>query len=204
MKRRILTGLSCALFLAVWASLFQPETRASGGAAASQRGARNILGTVVGIGGRSAGRSRPFRLIVNSYTSAGDVERLNSALRSGGDDEMLRVLSGLNAGRIQIGNSVGVRANAIISTPQAEGGEKLTVLFERNVNLFELRYGTRSADYRFGYAEIFLDARDRGEGTFIGAARVRSRGGNTWEVEDFGTFPARIMGVRATGTVPAR
>jgi hypothetical protein len=213
MKRRILVSLSCAFLFAALAAFlaafFEPTAQANGGAAASagatyQRGARNVTGTVVGIGGRFAGRSRPFRLIVNSYTSPGDVERLNSALRSGGDDELLRALSGLNAGRIQLGDGVGVTANAIIATPQAEGGTKLTVFFERNVTIYEMRYGTRSADYRFGYAEIFLDGRGRGEGTFIGAARVRLRDGNTWEVEDFGAFPARIMGVRSTGSVPAR
>jgi hypothetical protein len=205
MKRRTLVGLSCAFCLALLPGLFQTESHASGAAAATyQRAARNVTGTVIGIGGRFAGRSHPFRLIINSYTTPSDVERLNSALRSGGDDELLRALSGLNAGRIQIGNGVGVPANAIIATPQAEGGTKLTVFFERNVNFFELRYGTRSADYRIGYAEVFLDSRGRGEGTLIGAARVRLRDGNTWEVEDFGVFPARIMGVRASGTIPAR
>jgi hypothetical protein len=205
MKRRTLRVLSCAFCVALLPGLFQTESRASGASASAayQRAARNVTGTVVGIGGRAAGRSRPFRLIINSYTTPSDVERLNSALRNG-DDELLRALSELNAGRIQIGNGVGVPANAIIATPQAEGGTKLTVFFERNINLFELRYGARSADYRFGYAEIFLDSRGHGEGTFIGAARVRLRDGNTWEVEDFGVFPARIMGARATGTIPAR
>jgi hypothetical protein len=89
-------------------------------------------------------------------------------------------------------------------TPWAEGGERLTVIFQRNVNFYELRYGTRSQDYRFGYAEIFLDRDGRGEGTFIPAARIRLRDGNTWEVEDFGVFPARLMGVRARGAVIAR
>jgi hypothetical protein len=207
MKIKRLFVLSCAFCFA--SAFFQPASQAGGGSAAAaasasyQRGARNVTGTVIGIGGRFAGRSRPFRLIVNSYTSPGEVERLNSALQRG-DDELLSTLSGMNAGRIQIGNGVGVTANAVILTPQAEGGSKLTVLFERNVNFYELRYGARSADYRFGYAEIFLDSRGRGEGTFIGAARVRLRDGNTWEVEDFGTFPARIMGARSTGSVPAR
>lgn len=204
-KRRTLLGLSCAFYLAASLASFQPSSYATGKAATPyQRAGLNVAGTVVGIGGHSAGSSRPFRLIVNSYTSPGDIERLNSALRQGGDDELLRVLSGMKAGRIQVGNNVGVEANAVISTPQAEGGRKLTVLFERNINFFELRRGTRSTDYPFGYAEIFLDHRGRGEGTFIPVARVRLRDGNTWEVEDFGVFPARIMGVRATGNVPAR
>lgn len=169
---------------------------AKAGAAANQ----TVTGTVVGISGRLAGRSRPFTLHVTNYTSADDAERLNAALRSGGQDELLRAISRLDAGRIAIGTGVGVTANAVIATPTAEGGTKLTVLFERNVGFYELRAGTRSSDYRFGYAELYLDRRGRGEGTFIPVAKVRLEG-NTWVVEDFGAFPARLMGLRSSGSV---
>jgi hypothetical protein len=157
-----------------------------------------IDGTVIGISGRLAGRSMPFRLIVNTYTSGGQVTELNSALGQS-EDNLLRTLSRMNAGRIQIGNNVGLTANAIIAVPW-ENGTRITVLYERNINFFELRYGVRSADYRFGYAEMFLDANGKGQGTFIPAARVTLRNG-TWEVEDFGVLPARLMGLRSNGRV---
>ena len=160
-----------------------------------------VQGQVIGIGGRRAGLNQPFSLTVNSYTSPDDVQQLNRALSSGGQDELLRVLSRLDAGRVSIGNNVGVKANAVIATQAPEGGTKLTVLYERNVAIFELRYGARSADYRFGYAEIYLDARGRGQGTFIPAAKVKLEGDNNWVVEDFGEFPARLMGLRSTGRV---
>ncbi|HEV3469387.1 MAG TPA: hypothetical protein VG148_08720 [Pyrinomonadaceae bacterium] len=196
MVRRTLAVMLVVLCCAASLALAPP-----GGA---QRGGRQtITGTVVSMSGRAASRSRPFSLIIKDYTSPSDVQTLNDALRKG-EDELLHALDKLEAGRIAIGNNVGVTANAVIRTPQAEGGTKITVLFRRWLGMFELRYGTRSSDYRFGYAEIILDDRGRGEGMFIPAARVRLRDGNTWEVEDFGTFPARLLGVRSTGTVPAR
>jgi hypothetical protein len=195
MRRRTLAILFCVLGFAAWTSPALP--------AAAQGGRQYIDATVVGIN-RNYSRSRPFRVIINSYSTEGDVRTLNDALQSGGQEEMLRTLRRMNAGRISVGNNVGVTANAIIRTPQAEGGTKIQVVFERTVNFYELRAGARSQDYRFGYAEIFLDRRGRGEGTFIPAARIRLRDGNTWEVEDFGVFPARLIGVRATGNVPAR
>ncbi|MDQ3684827.1 MAG: hypothetical protein M3430_04405 [Acidobacteriota bacterium] len=156
---------------------------------------RYITGTVVGVGGRFGGRTRPFTLIVNRHTPPAEVQQLNAALQSGGQDELLRVLSRMDAGRVQIGTGVGVTANAIIATPQ-DGGTKLTVLYQRNINFFESRYGTRSEDYKFGYAEIYLRPRGNSEGTLIPAAKVRLRDGNTWEVEDFGVFPARLLGLQ--------
>jgi hypothetical protein len=169
-------------------------------AARAAQSHQTVTGTVVSISGRQAGRTRQFTLHINGYTSASDAERLNNALRSGGEDELMNVLSRLDAGRVAIGTGVGVPANAVIATPTAEGGTKLMVLFERNLGFAELRAGARRADYRFGYMEIFLDRRGRGEGTFIPAAKVRLQG-DTWVVEDFGAFPARLMGVRSSGGV---
>ena len=167
-------------------------------------GKLSVTGTVVGMSGRSAGRSRPFTLTVNSITPPNRLRELTEALSRGGQDELLDVLSKMEAGRIQIGTGLSLPANAVIADPWGDGGTKLTLFYERNIRFFELRYGTRSEDYRIGYAEIFLDRNGRGEGTFIPAARVRLKGGNTWEVEDFGVFPARLLGVRAKGRIVPR
>jgi len=182
-------------FIVLCAALFYQPSQA-------QRNLR-IDGTVVGISGRFAGRALPFALIVNRYTTPGEISELVAA-RQRSEDSLLSALSRLNAGRIQIGNNIGVTANAIIPTAWGDGGNKLTVLWERNINFYELRYGSRSEDYRFGYAELFLDRNGKGEGTLIPAARINVRGGNTWEVEDFGVLPARLMGLRASGTVQVR
>lgn len=168
----------------------------------AQKSNLRITGTVVGISGRLAGRTRPFTLIVNSYTSGAQIAELTEATQRG-EDQLLSTLSHMNAGRIQVGTGVGVPANAIIASPW-ERGTKLTVLYQRSLGFYELRYGRRSEDYRFGYAELLLDQGGKGEGTWISAARVRLKDGNTWEVEDFGVFPARLMGLRSSGTVLPR
>jgi hypothetical protein len=162
---------------------------------------RTITGTVYFVSGRRPGLSLPFTLIINRITPAADVSRLNAALQEGKQDELLRSLSSLEAGRIQIGGNVGVPANAIMVTDQGDGRTKITVLYQRNLRFAELRFGARSVDYPFGYAELYL-GRGENEGMLIPAARVRLRDGNTWEVEDFGTFPARLMGLRVRGRSP--
>ena len=195
MKRRTWEALTCALLLLAAVSAAAPAAYAQG-----ERGGGRLYvqGTMIGVGGRYGGRSLPFNLVIERYTTPGQVQELNDALQRG-QDELLRTLSRMDAGRVSLGNNVGVTANAVIETPQAGGGTKLTVLYQRNVQLFELRYGTRSSEYRFGYAEVFLDERGRGQGTIIPAARIRLRDGNTWEVEDFAEFPARLLGVRTRG-----
>ena len=166
-----------------------------------ENGRERITGTVVFMSGRASGQTRMFTLTINRFTPPNQLRELNEALTSGGQDRLLDKLNDMDAGRIQIGTGVGVRANAVISDPWSEGGRRIIVLYERDVRFFELRYGTRSSDYRIGYAEMYVDRNGKGEGTLIPAARVRLKDGNTWEVEDFGAFPARLMKLRSRGTI---
>ena len=169
-----------------------------------ENGREKITGTFVSRSGRTSGQTRQFTLTINQYTPPNQLRELNEALTNGGQDQLLDKLDDMNAGRISIGTGIGVRANAVIVDPWTEGGRRIIVLYERDVRFFELRYGTRSSDYKIGYAEIYIDRNGRGEGTLIPAARVRLRGGNTWEVEDFGVFPARLVGLRSRGRVEPR
>lgn len=157
-----------------------------------------VTGTVVTFGGRRPGRSSTFRLVIRNYTSRQEVERLNNILRSG-QQELLDAISGMSAGQIQTGSGVGVPANVIVAERGGNGDTRIRVFYQRDVRFSELRYGTRSSDYRFGYAEIYIRRNGTGEGTLIPAAKIRLRDGNTWEVEDFGIYPARLMGLRVRG-----
>ena len=162
----VMVGLCCVALL---------QSPPNGQALGSRPSDQHITGTVIGIGGRFGGRSRQFTLIADSYTAPNQVRELTDALARGGQDEMRLALSGMKAGRIQIGSGVGVPANVIIAQPWGDGGTKLTVFYERNITFYELRYGTRSEDYRIGYAEIFLDRQGKGQGTLIAAALALSQ-----------------------------
>jgi len=194
MKTRMSIMLVIVLLLGL--VVFNPGTKAL--AQGEGLAGRTITGTVYFISGRRPGLSLPFTLVINRITTADEVSQLNSALQAGKQDELLRTLSHADAGRIQIGSGVGVPANAIMVADQGDGRTKITVLYQRNLRFAELRFGARSVDYPFGYAELYV-GRGENEGMLIPAARVRLRDGNTWEVEDFGTFPARLMGLRVRG-----
>lgn len=193
MKR--ITSVSLLMLLVFGSTIFYPLTNVS---AQDPYAGRTITGTVYFVGGRRPGRTLPFRLVINRISNEDEVQRLNAALQSGGQDELMKALSRMSAGRIEVGTGVGVPANVIIRTDDGEGRTKLVVLYQRELGFGELRYGTRSSDYRFGYAEMYV-GRGANEGMLIPAARVRLRDGNTWEVEDFGTFPARLMGLQVRG-----
>ena len=174
-------------------------------AAYGQRGT-TITGTAViyGSGFNTRTISRPFTMIVNGRTSATDAARYLNTLQRGGQDDLMRELNQNDLGRFSLTGSVGQPLSAVI-VDEDNGSTRIRAVFQRWVGFGELRYGLRSADYPFGYVEIRLDPRTgRGEGTIIPAARIRFRnarngGADQVEIEDFGTFPGRLMGVRASG-----
>lgn len=168
----------------------------------SQRDGRTTFtGTAViyGTGTNIRTVTRNFTLNITGVTSGAETERFLNTLRDGGQDDLLRSIDDNNLGRFQLGASVGPRVNAVL-VDQFEGRQRIRVIFARWIGFGELRYGRRSVDYPFSYVELLIDPRTgRGEGSYFQAARIRAREGNTVEIEDFGTFPSRLLGVARRG-----
>jgi len=152
-------------------------------------------GTMVGVGGRLGGVSRPFTLTIDRQTPDADVSQAVAILAEGGQDALLDNVRDKRLGRFSVGGQVGRELNFVTETTLPNGDRKIMIIFERWMDLYELRAGARSTDYPFGYVELILDRDGRGTGTFIPAARIRFKD-NQVEVENFGIYPARLYGVR--------
>ena len=168
-----------------------------------QRAAATYTGTAVIYGSGLSTRTitRPFTLMINRRSSANEIQQYLRTLERGGQDSLLREVGDNDLGRFSLTGSVGVPLSAVV-IDQNNGETRIRAIFRRWIGFGELRRGYRSVDYPFGYVELHIDPRTgRGEGTIIPAARIRFRGNETVEIEDFGTFPGRLMGVRARGNV---
>jgi hypothetical protein len=191
-----LAGLSGAICCAVLLAIFAQGARAQDKSSREYITNGYIQGTYVSLGGiRTRSRTGPFTVRITGYTTIDEAQQMQSALQSGGQDGLLNAIRGMDKGRVQFNNRIGVPITAVM-TSATETGTKITIIYERRLGFSELRYGSRSADYRFGYMEIFLNSNGKGEGTLIPAARIRMLNNGTWEVENFGEFPARLMGVQ--------
>lgn len=167
--------------------------------ASAQRGT-TITGTalIYGYGLNTRTISRPFTMTINGRTSEADATRYLQTLQRDGQDDFAKQIDRNDLGRFSFSGQVGLPINAILVDRDGDD-TRIRAVFKRWVGFGELRRGYRSVDYPFTYVEIRIDQNGRGEGTIIPAARVRARGSNTLEVEDFGTFPGRLMGVRLRG-----
>jgi hypothetical protein len=199
MKTRISMGMLLAVCGIVAVGMFMPSSSIQG----ENKDVQGHLpvkevytGNAVAIGGQFGGASRPFTLEVTGYTPDEEVQQDFQILRTQGQDDFMKAIRNKKLGFLAFDGQVGRDLNFILET-QTENGRKITILFERWLQMFEVRYGTRSQDYPFTYVELFINDHGKGEGSLIGLAKVTfdKKNPNNLDIENFGTYPAKLMGV---------
>lgn len=164
----------------------------------------NGMAVIYGSGTNTRTVTRTFTMRVNRQTTAAEVPEYLKKLENGGQDGLREAIRNNDLGHFSLGSSLGQRLNAVV-VDTVEGKTRVRAVFERWIGFGELRGGYRSVDYPFSYVEIIIDPRTgKGDGTFIPAAQIRFKEGKagaagTVEIEDFGTFPGRLLGVRMSG-----
>ena len=172
----------------------------------AQSGRETYTGTLIsyGTGRNIRTTTTTFTLIINGETPDSEVNRLVGILQEGGQDRLQDAIRNSDLGSFAVGGRVGRDLN-VVTVDDVNGRRRIRALFERWVQFGELRWGARSVDYPFSYLEIFVDPTSgRGEGTLIEAAQIRwkrNRDSDQYvvEIENFATFPARLMGVTRRG-----
>lgn len=167
--------------------------------------ADRFTGTVLsyGTGRDTRVRTGTFDLILTNTTSKSEAERLMKILDEDGQDKFLDEIKRNDFGKFSIGSSVGPTVNFVLDD-MVDGKQRIIVIFQRWMHFAEFRYGYSSTDYPFGMLEMIIDPETgKGEGTFIGAARLNWRlNKRTQEsemrVEGFAAFPSRLLSIKQT------
>src|SRR5206468_12455258 len=112
-----------------------------------------------------------------------------------GQQGLLDAIHNRDLGQFSLGGRIGVPVNGVV-VDTYNGRQRIRAIMARWIGFGEFWGGNRSVDYPFSYVELQIDPQTgKGEGQFFPAAQVRFKN-NTLTIEDFGTFPARLMGVR--------
>lgn len=175
-------------------------------ASAQQRQRETFTGTVLsyGTGLDTRTRTNTFSLNIENQTSDQEARRLLGVLQESGQDDLLKTIRNEELGNFSVGANVGRRLNFVHET-MVDGRRRIFAVFERWTQFAELRGGYRSLDYPFGVIELYVDPRTgKGEGTYIAAAKIRwttdrKTQQSQVEIENFATYPARLLGVVLRG-----
>ena len=163
-------------------------------------------GSIVSYGSGLTGRMRTgtFTLRIDRLTSDQRANELLGLLQEGSDEALLNQLDNEDVGSFSINGRIGPRLN-VVRESDINGQTRIFAVFRRWMNFGEIRGVYRSTDYPYGVIELYVDPRTgKGEGTYIAAARIRWRqdkksGQYNIEIENFATYPARLLGVTRRG-----
>jgi hypothetical protein len=163
-------------------------------------------GTVLsyGTGLNTRTVTRNFTLTIDGTTSDSEAQEYLNILQSGGQDDALKAIRKQDLGRFSLGGNVGIPVN-VVRESVSGGQRRIFIVFERWTQFAEYRGGYRSLDYPFGVIEMTIDeSTGRGEGTYIAAAQIRWKRDKKTdqyqvEIENFATYPARLLGVQRRG-----
>jgi len=158
-------------------------------------GTEVFTGTILNREGKMISYS--FTLRLNGRTSHEESQRYLTILDRDGQTGLMRAVRNNNFGSFTAAGQT--RRNLLfVQESQVGGTRRIIAAFERWIGVREARAGLRTMDHPFSTIELNVDQRGRGTGTFIGLARIRMdrRAERRVEVVSYGTFPARITGVR--------
>ena len=163
-------------------------------------------GTVISYGSGFNTRTvtSTFTLNITGQTSNEQAQGFLGILQEGRQNDLLNAIRKQDLGRFSVGSNLGVPIN-VVRESTVDGKQRIFIVFERWTQFAELRGGYRSLDYPFGVIEMFIDEQTgKGEGTYIAAAKIRwnfdeKKQQYEVEIENFATYPARLLGVTRRG-----
>jgi hypothetical protein len=152
-------------------------------------------GVAIGTGG-SVGKTIQFDFRITQYTTDEEVQNFAQLVKDKGTDVLRRALEKEDKGRITV---VGSPGNQIAVARKRQQGPDtiITMVTARTMAFLELYRSGRTTDYPFGYLQVKLDAKGRGTGQIMAAAKIRfDKKKGKYEIESYGNQYIKATNVR--------
>src|SRR5258705_7562708 len=188
--------ITVLILLAAFSLILPPSAPAQ--KKTDERPAKEVYtGTIVSMSGGLL--STGFTLTLEARTSDEEAGTYRSILANEGQDDLFKAIRKNCLGFIAATGQTR-RDLLVVREGELNGQRRIIAAFERWQKMFELRGGYRPTDYPYSIIEIVFDQKGRGTGTFIGLAQVQMKMDKKTErlrleIENFGSFPSKIMGV---------
>ena len=137
-------------------------------------------------------------ITVDRWSPAAERERLVTALREKGPDELLKELQKSKpVGRIRTPDSLGYDLRYAWQQPTEDGGRTIVIATDRPIGFWEATRQPRSINYPFTVIQMKLDKDGNGSGTMSYATRIVAHENNVIELEDYASQPIMLNNIKA-------
>ena len=137
-------------------------------------------------------------ITVDRWSPASERERLVTALREKGPDELLKQLQkNRPVGRIRTPDSLGYDLRYAFQQTDPDGGRTVVIATDRPIGFWEATNRPRSVDYPFTVIQMKLNRDGTGTGTMSYATRIVAHENNVIELENFASQPIMLNNIKA-------
>jgi hypothetical protein len=137
-------------------------------------------------------------MVVNRWSTDAERDRLFRILSEQGPEELLDALQEIpRVGYIRTPDSIGYDLHFARKIPGEDGGERVILATDRYITFWEAANRPRTIDYPFTVVELRIGPNGEGEGKMsLFTKVVLDKRHNTVVLEDYGTQPALLQGVK--------
>lgn len=138
---------------------------------------------------------------ITRWSTEAERSRLVNTLMKKGADALLDELRDARpVGRIRTPDSLGYDLHYAQQTRDAEGNRQIVIATDRPVSFWEAVNRPRTIDYPFTVIQMQIGREGKGKGTMSFFTKIRARGNNTIELEDYATAPVMLTEIEARKT----
>jgi len=167
---------------ALWISLAVPSPIGAQDKPTPERYAIIVFGTA----GSAAGKSVTGTIIIEGYSSDGEVSELAGILKAKGQDGLVKAFEQFkDKGRIALTDSAGSGVQVIRQKPGPKG-RRLILVCDRTMSFPELRWSGRSIDYKFSIVILDMNTEGKGDGLLYYAVKLKYNKNGQLELERYG------------------
>jgi hypothetical protein len=130
--------------------------------------------TAVNMSAGGTGRvTTPVSIVISRWSTDAERDRLVTALQEKGPDAVLSALKDMpRAGSIAATGSVGQEVHFARRIAGPNNSERVVLITDRPMSLWEMRSGSRTTEYPFTLVELRVGADGKGEGKASAATKV--------------------------------
>jgi hypothetical protein len=138
--------------------------------------------------------------VVDRYSTESETNRLMTTLLEKGPEQLLDELQDLpRIGYIRTPGSLAYDLRFARKVRDEEGGDRITIMTDRYITVWEAANRPRTIDYPFTVIELRLNRDGEGEGKLSLFTKIEAdKRNNTIVLENYGTQPVLLKNVRRT------
>jgi len=154
-------------------------------------------GNLLRLYGPSATRTSRLTMGIDAVTSDEEVQALRMLLRSEGAAAVMKRLADVEMGAIFTTGSIAVPLCFVRIEQKPDGkGRRIIGIAARRIAFQETWHQTRSLDYPWSVVILEVDAKGKGEGKLLEAAKIEMAENGKVEITYNTTQPARVLNVK--------